>query len=249
MLYVFHGTDTQKTRKKMQNMVDVLLSKRPDANVFRITPDSWSRDFLDETISGINLFAPKNIIILDSLASNSESEEYIKDSVELFAESDHVCILHESKIDKDFLKKLEKKATKIEEHNIKVAGEVGSSSGGFAAKKEGPKTFALADAIVSKNRVKAWTVFQELQKNGTAAEEIHGVLWWQFKSMALAFDFSSAKAAGLSPYVFQKCQSAKKDWKHEDVSEFLNRLVHMYHRAHRGEIDFMNEIERVCLEG
>lgn len=225
----------------MQNTVDVLLSKRPDAGVFRITPDSWSQDFLDETVSGVSLFAPKNIIILDSLAANKDSEEYIKNSIGDFASSDHVCILIESKIDKDFLKDLEKKAAKIEEHNLKV-----DAVGGFS-KREAPQTFALADAILARNKVKAWAVFQTLVQDGVAAEEIHGVLWWQFKSFALSYEYSNAKESGVSPFAFQKCQAAQKNWKKEEVASFLDRLVDMYHKAHRGELDFLNEIEKVCL--
>ena len=240
MLYVIHGTDIQKSRNKLQNLVAVLQSKRPDATLFKLSPDNWNPSLLDEMLSGVNLFTPKNIIVLDSLVSNKESVEYIEDRIGDFAKSEHVCILYDTKIGKALLSNIEKKAEKIEEHNLKGL-EVDDS------KKQPPQTFALADAILAKNKVKSWTILQTLISDGVVAEEIHGVLWWQFKSLFLACMFSSAKEAGLNPYVFQKCQSAKKNWSIAEVQVMLASLIQMYHRAHRGELDFMSEIEQLCL--
>ncbi len=248
MLYVIYGTDTAKARKKMQNMLTVLQSKRPDAILTRLNESNWNSGFLDETLSGMNLFAPKNIIVLDSLFAHPEAEDYIEDRLKDMGASEHVCVMIESKISKEKLKKLEKHAEKIEEHNVRDAASEGSgASASSSTKRETPKTFTLADALVSKNKVKAWTVFQELAHDEVAAEEIHGVLWWQFKSLYLTFEFKSAKEADLNPYVFSKCSGFKKNWEKKEVENFIDELVGMYHKAHRGEIDFMCELEKVCL--
>jgi DNA polymerase III delta subunit len=238
MLYVIHGTDTQKSRSKLQSLVAVLQSKRPDATLFRLSPENWNQSFLDEVLSGVNLFTPKNIIVLDSLISNKESADYIEERIGELSESEHVCILFDSKINKDIFNKLEKKSEKIEEHNLKVSGD------DF---KKQPQTFAFADALASRNKVKSWALFQELVSSGLPAEEIHGVLWWQFKSVYLAYDAKSAGEVDMKPYTFSKCQGFKKVWKKPELENFLGDLVSMYHRAHRGEIDFMIEMEKLCL--
>lgn len=241
MLYVIYGTDTQKGRGKMQSLVGVLQNKRPDATVFRMSPQNWNEALLDEFISGVNLFVPKNIIVLDSLVSNKDSVDYMEKRINDFAESEHVCIIFDSKINKTLLTKLEKKAEKIEEHNLKTGGDEGSV-------KKAPQTFSLAEALASRNKVKSWAIFQNLASDELAAEEIHGVLWWQFKSIYLSYIYSNAKDAGLNPYVFQKCQAFKKGWSENQTSLMLDRLVDMYHKAHRGEVDFMSELEILCLE-
>ncbi len=240
MLYAIHGTDDKKTRKKAQDMAAVLQSKRPDALLMRMSPESWSSSDLDEMLSGINLFVPKNIIVLDHLLSNKESEEYISKRIADLADSEHICILLEGKLAKATISKIEKKAEKIEEHNLAESSAV--------AKKQAPQTFAFADALSSKSKAQSWKIFQSLAAESIAAEEIHGVLWWQFKSMLLADACSSAKEAGLNPYVHQKCKGFLRQRSRADVESILDRLVGIYHRAHRGEIDFMSELELMCLE-
>lgn len=240
MLYVIHGTDTQKGRNKLQSLVGVLQSKRPDATLFRLSPENWNQGFLDEVLAGVNLFTPKNIIVLDSLISNKDSIEYIEERISDFADSEHVCIIFDSKINKDLLLKLEKKAEKIEEHNLKT-------NDGEGASKKVPQTFAFADALASRNKVSSWKLFQELIIDSLPAEEIHGVVWWQFKSIYLAYDAKTAAEADMKPYTFSKCQGFKKNWKKDELERYLDGLVDMYHKSHRGEIDFMVELERLCL--
>lgn len=246
MLYVIHGTDTQKGRNKLQSLVGVLQSKRPDATLFRLSPENWNSGFLDEVLAGVNLFTPKNIIVLDSLVSNKDSTEYIEERIGDFAASEHVCILFDSKISKALLTKLEKNAEKVEEHNLKVAGEDGAGGFGGAGKKP-PQTFAFADALASRNKVLSWKLFQELAADELAAEEIHGVVWWQFKSIHVAYDARTAAEADMKPYTFSKSQAFKKSWTKNELGAYLDGLVDMYHKAHRGEVDFIIEIEKLCL--
>ena len=238
MLYVIHGTDTQKGRSKLQSLVGVLQSKRPDATLFRLSPENWNQSFLDEVLSGVNLFTPKNIIVLDSLISNKDSVEYIEERIGELSASEHVCIVFDSKINKALLTKLEKKAEKVEEHNLKTSAD---------DVKKAPQTFAFADALASRNKVNSWKLFQELAGDSLAAEEIHGVVWWQFKSIYMAYDAKSAGEVDMKPYTFSKAQAFKKNWKKEELGAFLDGLVDMYHRAHRGENDFMIELEGLCL--
>ncbi len=237
MLYIIYGTDTNKVRAKLTSLTDVLQAKRPDAPVVRIKPENWNDSFLNETLSSNALFAPKSIIILDALISNAASADAIISSLDEIAASEHICIIVDEKIKAAELKKLEKKAEKVQEFNIEK-----DDSG----KKQAPQTFAFADAIASKDKKLAWRTFQRLVNEGVAAEEIHGVLWWQFKSMALAAQYKNAKDAGLNPYVHSKCAVFNKKWE-EGLDTKLESLVKMYHEAHRGEIDFMSEIESLCL--
>ena len=236
MLYVIHGTDTRKTRKKLQNLTETLQKKRPEAVVFRMNQDNWNPALLQEMLSGINLFAPKNIIILDSLVSIKDTSEYIEEQIDELSKSEHLCILFEQKINTALLKKLEKKAEKIEEHNELER-----------TKKESPKTFELADALIEKDKVKAWTTFISIKEQDIPAEEIHVVLWWQFKSLKLVSDSRDQKESELNPYVYQKCKRALSKWGTEELDAYLENLVRIYHNAHKGELDLYKELEVLCL--
>lgn len=236
MLYVLHGTDKDKVRGKLHELVASLEKKRPDAQVLKIGVDNWKESKLDEYVSGMNLFAPKNIIILDSLFSNKD----IQSSIELdtLSESDNVCIVVEQKLTKENLKKLEKKAEKVQEFNLPEV----------VKKKESPVTFSFVEALVNKDKKRSWSLFQKLVADSVAAEEIHGVVWWQFKTLYLAHMSADAASAGLNPFVYQKSKVALKNWNKDTLNQMLKRLVLMYHKAHRGECDFISELEILCLE-
>lgn len=240
MLYVIYGTDSRKTRQKLGELTDALLKKRPDASMTKITPESWSIGFFNEALSGAGLFAPKNIVVLDSLVSHKDSQDFILENIGDIGSSEHVCIIIEGKLTKELLKKIEKKAEKVSEYNL--------PEGASDNKKRMPETFAFAEAVAMGDKKKAWMVYQHLMQDGLAAEEIHGVLWWQFKSIKLASQFGDAKTAGLNPYVYQKSRGLLRNWEGQRLDAMLGRLISVYHHAHRGELDFKAELELLCLE-
>lgn len=245
-------------------MIESLQKKRPDASVYKFSNSGsagvvggFDNVLLEEMLFGANLFAPKNIIVLDGLLGDKNTEEYISSRVSDLANSEHVCFILETKINKENLKKLEKSSEKIEEHNVVVpkfsygsfgSGSNGASAGGGASGSASfSETFSFADAVVNKDRKRAWTIFQHLLAQGLAAEEIHGVLWWQFKSVFLATKYKGADEAGVKPNVFKNCQNFAKKWGEDELDLKLDKLVSMYHKAHRGEVDFLAELEVLCL--
>ncbi len=248
MLFLIHGTDIKKTRNKLSTMTESLQKKRPDASLVRFNTESWSQGGFEEILYGVNLFAPKNIIILDGLFANKDLKDYLVERIVELAGSEHICFVIEEKVDKETLKKFEKNAEKVEWHDLGGGSAGGAQDSAVAAKKSAPETFAFADSILARDKKRSWTIFQHLMADAMAAEEIHGVLWWQFKSVYLASHFSNAKDAGLNPYVFSKCQGFLKKWKQEEVEGALDNLIDIYHKAHRGEVDFMSEIEVLCLK-
>ncbi len=241
MLYAIYGTDTGKARHKLTELLLALQKKRPDAPVIRINAENWSEGYFNEALSGVGLFAPKNIVVLDSLVASADSSESVMMRIDELSASENICIIIEEKIKAAALKKIEEKSEKVQEFNF--GG--GDADGG--SKKEFPKTFAFADAVASKDKKKSWAIFQTLMKEGMAAEEIHGVLWWQFKSVQLARVNKSAKEAGLNPFVYRNCQTFSKKWEDAELQNMLLGLMSMYHKAHRGEVDFLSEIETLCL--
>lgn len=237
MLYAIYGKDTAKARSKLTELLDTLQKKRPDASLFRLSNENWNPSLLNELLSSTGLFSPKYIVVLDSLLNLSDSAEAVSGSIKEMSESEHVCIMIEEKILSADLKKVEKYAVKVQE--CAPAEKV---------KKESSQVFAYAEALSMKETKRAWALFQEIAGEEAAAEEIHGVLWWQFKSLKIARDSKTAGESGLSPYVYQKSARATKIWNEKELEGVIDRLVDMYHRAHRGEIDFMLELEKFSLK-
>lgn len=94
--------------------------------------------------------------------------------------------------------------------------------------KEAPKInlFAIADAFGSHDKVKAWSLYRDAIEGGVDPEPISGILFWKIKTMLLTGNrLFSPKAL--------KNQSSE--------------LVSLYHRSHRGEIDFVIGLEQFIL--
>jgi DNA polymerase III delta subunit len=250
MLYLINGTDTDKTRKKLNDLVDALKSKRPDANVFRVDSESFTESFFEEVVSGLNLFTPKNIVIIDRLLSDKNTCDYIEKKIKDLAESEHVCVIFDTKITAAQLKKIEKVAVKTETHDLKDAKWVPASKDPkrfVDQKKKGLDVFSLANTLLVKDKVKSWVLINTFISSGIAMEEIHGIVWWQFKTLYLSFEYKTAKEAGINPFVFKKCTEVYNKWKKDEVQNVLSSLFTMYHKAHRGECDFAKEMEMFCV--
>ena len=56
MIYLIYGTDTHKTRKKLHELLDTALKKRPGAELFKITTENWSETQFDELLVSQGLF-------------------------------------------------------------------------------------------------------------------------------------------------------------------------------------------------
>jgi DNA polymerase III delta subunit len=87
-------------------------------------------------------------------------------------------------------------------------------------------TFAIADAFGRGDKVGAWMLYREAVEAGIEPEAISGILFWKIKSLILS------RSAVFSPESLKKQSSG---------------LVSLYHRAHRGESDFVVGLEQFIL--
>ena len=251
MIYFIHGNETKKVREKVTSTIDALLAKQKDASVFKIDVGSWGESRMAELLGGQGLFLSKYIIVLNFI---SENKDYFEEMLKLLKEmkvSQHVCIIAEGELTKKNEEKIKGLAEKSQEYNLKKEGGesgVGGAAGkGSSFKNKEQPVFAFARAFANREFQKSEKYFQEFLETKIAAEEIHGVLWWQMKTVSLASRSHSAVSAGLNPFVFKNAKSASENWNPEDLDVVLNSLYEMYHLAHRGKIDFYNILERLIV--
>jgi hypothetical protein len=174
---------------------------------------------------------------MDRTLENKDVREVMLEKIDAIKESPNIFIFFEGKLTKEITKKLEKRAEKITEYEATEE-----------KKKESGSFFHLADALGARDKKGLWVGLREALDNDAAAEEIHGILFWQAKSLALASKASSATEAGLNPYVFGKAKRYAGNFKEGEIDIMLSGLVSMYHKAHRGEIDFEIELEKFALD-
>ncbi|MEK7652781.1 MAG: hypothetical protein AAB334_02440 [Patescibacteria group bacterium] len=238
MLYFIYGEDFKKARAKAKNLRDILVAKKPNSNLFKLNSENFDEKIIEEGLAGMGLFENKYIIFLDKIFENEEIKEFILDKIKNIAESDNIFILLEEKVDKKTLTKIEKHAQKIQEF-----------SGVVEKEKERTKPFFLTDALGKRDKKGAWAEYQKVLKEGLVPEEIHGILFWQIKTMLLASSSKSSVEADLNPFVFKKAKEFSKNYSEDELKKMSSRLVSIYHDIRRGITEDMGlEIEKFLLE-
>jgi hypothetical protein len=240
MLYLIYGTNTNKIRAKQKELVGIMQSKQPNVSVYRVTTENWKDFSLEELLGSQGLFLAKYIVTLDKLLEDKEIGSEVIGALEEMKVSEHAWIILEDKVSAPNLKKIEKFAYKVFDFNDSIGAQGGSE-------KKRPLAFDFAEQFASKNKVGAWSEFIKLKEAELAGEEIHGVLWWQMKSVYLAKFSKTADESGLAPYSFQKALRLSKGWELKELNVLLDKLVEIYHEAHRGGGDLMVELEGLSL--
>ncbi len=87
--------------------------------------------------------------------------------------------------------------------------------------------FNIADAFARKDKIKTWVLYSQAIENKIGPEAISGMLFWKIKTMIL-----------------NNNQLFSLDILKKQSSE----IVSLYHRAHRGEIDFVVGLEQFILK-
>jgi DNA polymerase III delta subunit len=218
MIYIFHGTDTDKSRVEAQKYVADFCSKDPEAAFFKMSADDWQPSLLDEYTKGQGLFSPKFIIYLDRLCDDkSIKEEFVK-FIDDMASSENTFVVVEGKLDKATLTKFEKKAEKVTLAERKKEDKEASYN-----------TFAIADALARRDKKNMWILYRESIDRGESPEALHGILFWKAKTMALSPNQFSTK------------------WSKEDIDKLLDVLIDVSHQARRGRHEMETGMESVLL--
>ncbi len=245
MIYFYYGTDTESARKKAKITVDSLLSKKPDATLIKIGDEDLSLDKIMELAGSQALFSSKYIVFLYKTFDNKENKELILKNVKEFAGSDNIFIFAEGKMDKASLAKIEKNAEKVQEF-VKPEKTLNKKEK-LALIGEKIDFFEFADALGRRDKRGLWVLYQDALAEQVPAEEVHGIFFWQVKSMLLGRLCKTAEDAGMKSFPFEKARGYSRNYKDGELENLSSKLVSMYHEAHRGNEDFYIALERFIL--
>ena len=237
MFYLLHGSDTEKTRRKAHELVEICLKKRPGAEVFRLDSSRFGQSSIDQLIGGQGLFEKKHIVFADGLLENKEAKDYIVNKAKAIEESENVFIFLERETAKEILKKIEKYASKVQSFELKEKEN----------KKSEFNIFSLTDAFGRRDKKAAWIIYQKAKQAGLEDEQIHGTLFWIVKSMIVANVSANAGEAKLNPFVFGKAKSFAQNFSEHELKKFSGDLVSIYHDARRGFHEMNIALERFIL--
>jgi DNA polymerase III delta subunit len=235
MLYIFHGTDTSTSSKKMLATISAMTKKKPDASFFRIEDGKLTQDTVNELTQSQGLFEQKYIVEIQYPFEKADTKDVFLKNLKELSESENIFLVLEGKILKADLNKIEKKAEKLFEHNADKA-----------VNKDSFNLFSLADAVGNKDKKNGWVILQNAFKKNISPEEIHGVLWWQVKSIYSSM-VGSASETGMKDFTYNKSKRFAEKYRKDDVEKIMNELIEMSHDAHLGERDFKLSLEKFIL--
>ncbi len=236
MIYFYYGTDREKIQKTARATFEALQKKKPDASFMSFDAPNIDENVLQEITASQGLFERKIVARISDVFEDKEKSELILGYLKQMKESENIIVWSEGDLNKAPLEKIKKHAEKVEQFDV-TEKKV----------KQAPTIFALSDALASRDRKTLWQLLVRELRSGTAAEEIHGTLFWQIKSLILAHKTRTAEEAGLNAYVYSKAKQSTKNWSEHDLKRASRELVMMYHESHRGQCDFAISLEKWVL--
>ncbi|HMO78744.1 MAG TPA: hypothetical protein PJ997_01405 [Candidatus Paceibacterota bacterium] len=240
MIYTFYG-DSKKVFEKSSKLVDDLLSKKPNSEVFKINNLNLENFSLDELIGGQSLFSKKYIVIFSGIISNEENSDKILEKISNIKKSENIFIFCEN-----FLKKEKLKILQTESHKFLEFKKTESNKDTKSKSFQKLNAFSLADYFGQRDVRKMWLCYLKLIKN-SQPEELHGILWWQLKIMILASKTNSAQHADLKPFVYSKAKKYSNNFTFSELQNISDKMVEIYHESHRGGANLSIRLEKFIL--
>ncbi len=232
MLYVFYGTDVIKVREAAWEKVKAAEADGEAVEV--IDASTYEEGMVRDAAGAVSLFGAAGAVLIDATEGNEALTSEVRDTAPALAEAERTFVLMLPKLlaaDKKYYDKHAASLTEI-----------------AAVAEKKVDTFALADALAQKDKKRLWLLYQELSRDGAAAEEIIGILWWQLKTLQLAAKTATAAEAGMKDYPYKKAKAALAKFAPGEVETLSLSLLTLYHRGHGGEVDINEALELWLLE-
>jgi DNA polymerase III delta subunit len=246
MIILIHGNDEIKSRAKYNALAQSLLAKNPEASLFKLSSENFKIETLEELTKGQGLFYQKFIVGCDNLFStdkeNKEIGEQAKDWLKPMAESDNIFILLENPSStlraSSVWPELEKLATK--EQEFTKAQTLFNSRPAF-------NIFSITDAFTTRNKNRAWALYQEAEIHGISAEEILWKLIWSVNNLLLVKNTKDQNKLKMKPYPLTKAKTAAKTFSNEELKNLSASFLDLYHTTFLGTDEFEFGLEKILL--
>ena len=233
MIQLFIGEDTQKARKEARECFERAKDEYPEALISVFDDVSFDSALATDAFVSENLFGGINILYFDGLLDNGKGESFYRNTIQ---DTTHLVVIREKVMPKDLLVFFER-ISEIKEYPLIKKIE----------KRE--NSFAIADAVGARDKKRAWVEFERLRRHGGAMEEVHGTIFWAFKSMhiALVLPKADALATGMKEFTYRNYYGFAKKYLKKELEDKLSELKDIYHMGHRGEGELGVLIEQFLL--
>jgi hypothetical protein len=170
MLYLFHGSDTNKVRAKAFQWITAARAKAPEAYYVRLEPGTATKESLREALSMQGLFFSKTLVLIDDPFENKESADVVLELLPELAASPNAVALLAPKLIPARVKKVEAHVEKVFKVDAVVKAQRGFN-------------MSLVNALAQKNGEALWKELIKAYRAGDAPELVHGLLHWKARDL------------------------------------------------------------------
>lgn len=235
MLYLFLGGDKRAIQKKLDSFLEQVRKKKSGISFFELDEESVDVEALKELLHTQGLFEKEHLVVLRRVLGDEDVHDFVFKNLSLFKESPNVFVFAEEELSAESFGAFKEHARKIWEAGAKSS----------EARKEFNR-FALGDAVLERDRKKAWALLCAfIDREGEALESAHGIIFTQVKNLLLVK--KELKNPGFHPFVFQKTKQGASNYTTEELETMSQELVILYHDARRGICDLRVALEKFIL--
>ncbi len=233
MLYALYGTDRDKVLIAQRDLLARVKEENSGIEVFSLSEENYSPEELQRYIGSTGLFNRKHVVTLLDILSHDDYGESVLAHFPEMADSENIFIVRDGK-----LKVKEAKAC------MEHAEECTEFTLAKSAEEKAFSVFSLTDALGNRDKKNLWILYQEALREGHVAEEIHGLLVWQIKTLV---QIAKGATKDMKPYVLGKGKRSLVNYKDDEATDKLFELTVMYHEARRGGLELPLALERFIL--
>lgn len=232
MIYLFHGSDVEKTRSKAFEWVAKARAKEPNLAYVRLAREELTSAALEDAALSGGLFVQRLLILIDdpfpttratdesySAEATQDKEEVseniLEEHLDALAASDNAIIILAPKLAAAKAKKLVAKAKMEYKYDKPAAFE---DKRGFNSN--------LVNALGARSREKLWLEINRALYAGDAPEMLHGLLHW--------------KARGLM-------EKGSRAWTPKESRHLSLALIELLQSSRRGGLDLSLSLEKFAL--
>ena len=228
MIYLFHGSDAEKTRSKAFEWVAKARAKEPNLAYVRLAREELTAAALDDAALSGGLFVSRLLILIDdpfpsaraaSEEEGSNAEEtsgnILEEHLDALAASDNAIIILAPKLAATKAKKLVAKAKREYRYDKPASIE---DKRGFNSN--------LVNALAARSRDKLWLEINRALYAGDAPEMLHGLLHWKARDLM---------------------EKGSRAWSPKESRQLSLSLIELLQNSRRGGLDLSLSLERFAL--
>jgi hypothetical protein len=173
MIYLFHGSDIEKTRTKAFAWVAAARKKEPNLAYVRLAREELTAAALEDSALSGGLFVKRLLILLDDPFQESEdAPDVLEKHIDALAVSDNAIVILAPKLAMAKAKKIVAKAKMEYKYDKPATLE---DKRGFNGN--------LVNALANRSREKLWLEINKALRAGDAPEMLHGLLHWKARDL------------------------------------------------------------------